>query len=176
MNQTRLFLPAMAGITLFLFSCGGKQVEFTYEVKDLTFTFEQPYAGPDTKSAEAVLDLEEIFKANGADVKDINKVTLENISIELVNQSNFDKITNFTLELQGDKAPTITVANLPEIEKGKNKLDFPGSEKKDADKHFREGKFYVLLSANFDPSDTLNYELKGTLKFKIKAGALPEKK
>lgn len=169
MKKLPLMTLALAAV-LFTACGGGPKKEFTYELKDVQFTFEPPYAGSDTKSADVVLDLEKVFADNGADIKKIGKVTLEKVSLQINNHDNFDQISNLKIEFVGDNVDMQTIANSPEVPKGQKGIDFPGSDKKDADKFFKAGKFSVLLTANLAPEDSNTYNISANLVFKVKAG------
>jgi len=162
-----------AGTFFLLVSCG-KKAEFTYELKNLDFVFEGPYAGAETKSAEAILNLDSVFTANKADIKQIKEVNLDNVTFEMQGGKTFDNFTGLTVEFMSDKNPTLTVGSMGELEKGAQKVTFQGSKEADADAFFNEGKFFVMLTSNMKPEDTLAYTVKGNLTFKIVAAAKAE--
>ncbi|MGQ3013025.1 MAG: hypothetical protein ACT6QS_04930 [Flavobacteriales bacterium] len=162
-----------SGALILLASCT-KKAEFTYQLNNLDFVFEAPYAGAETKSAEAILNLDSVFRANKADIKQIKEVNLESVKFEMQNGRNFDNFTGLTVEFMSDKNPTLTVGSMAEVEKGAKEVTFQGSKEADADAFFNEGKFFVMLTSNMKPEDTLSYTVKGNLTFKITAAAKAE--
>lgn len=162
-----------AGALILLASCT-KKTEFSYELQGLEFAFEGPYAGAETKSAEAVLKLDSVFNAHKADIKQIKEVNLDNVTFEMEEGKTFDNFTGLTVEFMSDNNPTLTVGSMAEVEKGQKSVTFQGSKEADAEAFFNEGRFFVMLTSNMKPEDTQSYNVKGNLTFKIVAAAKAE--
>jgi hypothetical protein len=60
-----------------------KTVVFDYVQKNMEFVFEPPYLGTNTKSFEVIFNLDKAFAVNKIDLAIIDKVLLDNISLNM---------------------------------------------------------------------------------------------
>lgn len=166
----KLLLSAL--LMLIISSCSNKSgTSFYYEVKQLSFKFEPPYAGAETKFAEVVVNIDSACAANKADTANLQKVTLDKLVCVMDSGKNFDLFGGLTVELQSDNTTitTLTAASVTEVTKGKQEITFSGSEEKNVVAFLKEKKFNVLLSTNLNSTDTAAYTIVANLTFKITA-------
>lgn len=150
-----------------LYSCGNKK-EITYEIKDAVFSIEQPiFSGSNTFQAELPLTLKEILNKQNLKVEDIKNVSIEAIEISTLSPSNFNNYENILVQFFGEKADMIEIGNLSPINKDVNMIEPKIALDQDVKAFLLSEKIGIVLDANFLQDDTINYELKSTLKFKI---------
>jgi hypothetical protein len=156
---------------MFLASCdSGPQKTFTIELNDLNFVAEGPFfEGPNTFQAEANIDFNAVFEAEGVDISKVKEVKLKSADVVSNDGENFDLFDNFLVQFYGDNFPLKKVANLSTVEKSKSTLSLSPSSEADIKDLFSEKNFFVIIDANLNEEYYEDLSFKGNIVLEVTA-------
>jgi len=152
--------------TSILLGCGNIKTE-TSEIEVVAKADGPFYAGSNSLISNVNLNLDEILA--GIDFKEVVKVTIDGISIQLEgsDEVGFEMFSSAVIQLVSDKSPMTIVAIHNPITTTDNKLKLTVSDDAEVTTFFQEGKFSLLLDLDFK-EDSYSQQLDAKVKVNLK--------